>query len=434
MLDRSAGYHQSRGEWRIHRKVPDKFHVYWFQDIFHTIMNLPTWRIFAIMFVVYLGIVISFAVLYLLIAKVNMYVVNIPMNGSSDEASTGGDSSVTKSYCGMDIDNFSEAMFFSLSTMTTIGYGVSDYYFGDCWTPFFGVFLQVFTALTFNAIAIGVIFQRLSRGQNRATTVVFSDKAIIRRIKGKLYFMFQLCELRKHQLVEAHVRVYCVRHEREHKVDDDIEMRKEGSLSAFNDDDDEEGTDTCYFQTHAVRLQHPDDALGGFLLMALPNVVVHRLDKYSPLVPPANWTDASGQAHSWNGSDFSCSTSDFPALLKRECDETEENVFVGKDQFAQQQEEITKFMRDRESELIVLIEGVDEITGSSIQCRHSYRYDDIIWNHTFAPCVSPKKRQVENNGSRASLVDGCTLDLSQFHELIPSPLNSKSSPLIANIG
>lgn len=91
-------------------------------------------------------------------------------------------------------------------------------------------------------------------------------------------------------------------------------------------------------------------------------------------------------------------------------------------------------MRDRESELIVLIEGVDEITGSSIQCRHSYRYDDIIWNHTFAPCVSPKKRQVENNGSRASLVDGCTLDLSQFHELIPSPLNSKSSPLIANIG
>lgn len=291
-------------------------------------MNLPTWRIFAIMFVVYLGIVISFAVLYLLIAKVNMYVVNIPMNGSSDEASTGGDSSVTKSYCGMDIDNFSEAMFFSLSTMTTIGYGVSDYYFGDCWTPFFGVFLQVFTALTFNAIAIGVIFQRLSRGQNRATTVVFSDKAIIRRIKGKLYFMFQLCELRKHQLVEAHVRVYCVRHEREHKVDDDIEMRKEGSLSAFNDDDDEEGTDTCYFQTHAVRLQHPDDALGGFLLMALPNVVVHRLDKYSPLVPPANWTDASGQAHSWNGSDFSCSTSDFPALLKRKYSVFKSNMFA----------------------------------------------------------------------------------------------------------
>mmetsp|Transcript_26639 Transcript_26639/g.41353 ORF Transcript_26639/g.41353 Transcript_26639/m.41353 type:complete len:493 (+) Transcript_26639:126-1604(+) len=431
MLDRSAGYHQSRGEWRIHRKIPDKFHVYWFQDVFHTILNLPTWRIFAIMFVAYLCIVTGFALLYLLIAKVNMYVVEVPMNGSSDEASTGVNS-VTKSYCGMDIDNFSEAMYFSLSTMTTIGYGISDYYFGDCWTPFAAVFMQVFTALTFNAVAIGVIFQRLSRGQNRATTVVFSDKAIIRRIKGKLYFMFQLCELRKHQLVEAHVRVYCVRHEREHKESNDVEMRKESSLS--NDVEEEVEPDTCYFQTHAMRLQHPDDALGGFLLMALPNVVVHRLDKFSPLMPPAKWTDASGHIHSWNGSDCSRSSADFPALLKRECDEDEEKVIVGENQFAQQQEEITKFIKDRESELVVLIEGIDEITGSTIQCRHSYRYDDIVWNHTFAPCVLPKERKVQNNGSRTSVVDGCTLDLSRFHELIPSPLNSESSPLIANIG
>ena len=34
---------------------------------------------------------------------------------------------------------------------------------------------------------------------------------MIRRVRGKLYFMFQLCELRKHQLVEAHVRLYVFR-------------------------------------------------------------------------------------------------------------------------------------------------------------------------------------------------------------------------------
>jgi hypothetical protein len=39
---------------------------------------------------------------------------------------------------------------------------------------------------------IGVIFTRLSRGQTRATSIVFSDKAIIRRIRGSMYFMFQV--------------------------------------------------------------------------------------------------------------------------------------------------------------------------------------------------------------------------------------------------
>ena len=114
----------------------------------------------------------------------------------------------------MDITNMMEAYYFSLSTMTTLGYGVSDYYFGDCWSPLCMITTQVFISITFDAVAIGVIFQRLSRVQKRARTIVFSDKAIIRRIRGRLFFMFQCSELRKHQLVEAHVRVYCVRHER----------------------------------------------------------------------------------------------------------------------------------------------------------------------------------------------------------------------------
>ena len=87
--------------------------------------------------------------------------------------------------CGMDITNVMEAYYFSLSTMTTLGYGVSDYYFGDCWAPLVFITLQVFISITFDAVAIGVIFQRLSRVQKRARTIVFSDKAIIRRIRGR---------------------------------------------------------------------------------------------------------------------------------------------------------------------------------------------------------------------------------------------------------
>lgn len=73
--------------------------------------------------------------------------------------------------------------------------------------------------------------------------------------------MFQVCEMRKHQLVEAHVRMYAVRH--------DVEFGQH-----------------YYFQSHPMRIQHPDDDLGGMLLLALPSVVVHRMDAWSPLRRP----------------------------------------------------------------------------------------------------------------------------------------------------
>ena len=76
----------------------------------------------------------------------------------------------------------------------------------------------------------GLMFTRLSRGQTRAQSILFTDKAVIRcascsaiasvsisivvshrRIRGHLYFMMQIVEGRKHQLLEAHVRLYVVR-------------------------------------------------------------------------------------------------------------------------------------------------------------------------------------------------------------------------------
>jgi hypothetical protein len=51
----------------------------------------------------------------------------------------------------------------------------------------------------------------MSRPGARAKTVLFTDCAVIRRIRGKLYFMFQLCELRKTQLREVQVRLYVIR-------------------------------------------------------------------------------------------------------------------------------------------------------------------------------------------------------------------------------
>jgi hypothetical protein len=62
--------------------------------------------------------------------------------------------------------------------------------------------------------------------------------------------MFQLWELRKHQLVEAHIRLYVIKHK-------------------FND-----------------AIESPNDELGTMLLVMLPEIVVPEIDISSPLMPP----------------------------------------------------------------------------------------------------------------------------------------------------
>lgn len=123
------------------------------------------------------------------------------------------------------------------------------------------LYSQSLVGVLLDALAIGIIFQRFSRAQARANTIVLSTTAVVRRIRGELYFMFQACEMRKHQLVEAHVRMYAIRH--------DVEFGQH-----------------YYFQSHPMRIQHPDDDLGGMMLLALPSVVVHRMDAWSPLCRP----------------------------------------------------------------------------------------------------------------------------------------------------
>ena len=51
----------------------------------------------------------------------------------------------------------------------------------------------------------GLVFARVSRAQPRASTVVFSDKATLRRMNGHFYLMFRVAETRQNsRLVEAH--------------------------------------------------------------------------------------------------------------------------------------------------------------------------------------------------------------------------------------
>ena len=116
-----------------------------------------------ILFTVYISIVFLFACIYLSTSQLGQRYHVDPTDGLTQ----------VLPFCAMDIMDHMEAMYFSLSTMATIGYGVSDYYFGGCWTPFLLVLAQVFSAITFDAVAVGILFQRISRGHKRGKQSYF---------------------------------------------------------------------------------------------------------------------------------------------------------------------------------------------------------------------------------------------------------------------
>ena len=160
---------------------------------------MPTCILMLGVFAAYFITIVIFAGLYLTVNKVGVYYdhSDTTHGGETTELMTedlalgSGTSGVDEpSFCGMDINNHMEALYFSLSTMATIGYGTSDYYFGECWTPFILVLLQVFSAIVFSSLAIGLLFQRMSRGQKRGRTIVFSDVAVIRKVRGRYVYVF----------------------------------------------------------------------------------------------------------------------------------------------------------------------------------------------------------------------------------------------------
>lgn len=102
---------------------------------------------------------------------------------------------------------------------------------------------------------------------------------------------FQVGELRKHQLLEVRVRCYAIRHERLTTQAPDSGGRAspsfsvDGGLGAVGGRGGGMGVggigigglvteqpEQVYFQSHNMRLQHPDDELGGNLLLVLPQV------------------------------------------------------------------------------------------------------------------------------------------------------------------
>lgn len=312
--------------------------------------------------------------------------------------------------------------------MTTIGYGVSDYYFGGCYTPLLVVLWQVCTAIVFDAVAVGLIFHRISRGAKRSRSILFSDKSVIRRIRGVPYLMFRLGERRKYNLIDATVRCYCVRHERLPIAQSHSQMN---ATTTTGEGRSRVRVETTYFVSRHMRLVQPDTQFGAHVWMGLPQVVVHRIDRESPLLPPPVWFDEEGMpnpypppgVHSFKTN----SNSSFDPLGDVAEDPLLTAVHTSEADFGA----IHYFLNDRDAELVVLVEGTDEGTGQNVQARHSYKTCDIAWNHSFADCVHPYNRRQRRGPS--SLDPVVTTDFSKFHDLVPAPLDCDACAHVPDI-
>ena len=207
-------------------------------DPYHSIVRLPFCAIIGLFMVFYVGGWLLFTPAYMAISE----------------------------RCDLQAHSFQRAVYYSLITMSTIGFGTPDMTFNGCTQAIFLIMAQTLVGTLMNAALVGLIYTKVARSKRRAVRIVFSKQAVVRRIRGNLYFMFQLFDRSSSstndQLIEAHVRCYCIRHV---TGDDDVPV---------------------FFQQCAMRLSHPNDENGGMLMMALPTLVTHRIDPWSPLCPP----------------------------------------------------------------------------------------------------------------------------------------------------
>jgi inward rectifier potassium channel len=160
------------------------------RDTYHLILTL-TWSRFAVfVLAAYVLINLVFASLYLL----------------------GG-----RSIAELPPGSFSEAFFFSVETLATVGYGhmYPDTLYGHCVTA-----VEIVVGMFGMAVITGLIFVRFSRPTAR---ILFSKCAVISPFDGVPTLMLRVANLRHIAMAEAEFRVMLFRNER---IQEDESVRR----------------------------------------------------------------------------------------------------------------------------------------------------------------------------------------------------------------
>jgi inward rectifier potassium channel len=150
------------------------------RDTYHLILTLTWTRFAALVLAVYILINLVFAVLYLLGGRC---IAELPPG------------------------SFSEAFFFSVETLATVGYGhmYPDTFYGHCVTT-----AEIVIGMFGMAVITGVIFVRFSRPTAR---ILFSKSVVISPFDGVPTLMLRVANMRHIMMAEAEFRVMLFRDE-----------------------------------------------------------------------------------------------------------------------------------------------------------------------------------------------------------------------------
>ena len=397
LLTRSTARGQ-RGRYNITRIInARKKHQAYYDDWFHTIVNTKFYRIAGAVFSVYMLLYLLFAALYILAAEQDRCFTEL-----WDDHGAG--SVATPLW-----RRFLRATFFSVETMMSIGYGVDEWKtIADCPLLLLLIALQSLVGLLTSSILFGIVVTRVSRADQRATSIVFSKSAIVRvGPNNQLYLVLRVVEMRKHQLAHATVSV--------HAIADSGELIGDRATAA------EEGS-----SVHALpmKLVHPTDEM----MLVTPCFIVHKLDSHSPLLPPAaaaaladdedddrnielpqllralqsqpsmTLAGGTGASPAINDSGGSRSSSRRPS--------SERGTPTDVAAMAARMAQVRQHMLSVNAEVLVLLEGIDTTTSKAAQARVSYTVDDIGWDAAFVPCA---RRQPDG---------GVRIDFDKMHAVV----------------
>lgn len=165
-------------------------------------------------------------------------------------------------FCVDNVDSFISAFLFSLETQTTIGYGGRQIT-PECPEAVLLLNVQSLIGFIIGAFMLGLVFAKLSRPRNRAETILFSRNAVVALRDGKMCLMFRVGDVRKSQILEAHVRVQHFRKR----------ITREGLQLPFYQQNLPVGVDW-------LCKENPVDSI---LFLIMPLTIVHVIDENSPL-------------------------------------------------------------------------------------------------------------------------------------------------------
>ncbi|XP_061780971.1 potassium inwardly rectifying channel subfamily J member 11, like isoform X1 [Nerophis lumbriciformis] len=295
------------------------------QDVFTTMVDLKWQHSFLIFTSVFLCSWMLFAMVWWLLAFAHGDLQH-PLHPDGELAPVP---------CVTAINSFTSAFLFSIEVQVTIGFGgrmVTE----ECPFAIIVLIIQNILGLIINAVMLGCVFMKTAQANRRAETLIFSRNAVIAPRNGRPTFMFRVGDLRKSMIISATVQLQVKATATRRSPREVLYLTPCVSAVLFvqviRRTVTAEGEVIPVSQLD-IQVENPLRSNGVFLVS--PLIISHTLERGSPLY------ELSAQS-----------------------------------------------LTSADLEVVVILEGVVETTGITMQARTSYIPEEILWGRRFVSIVS----------------------------------------------